>query len=385
MDIFFAIGFAQGILLIIFLFFKRENRTANNLLALLLLLISFSLFLNFLYASGLILKIPHFIGLDNPNPFLIPPLIYFYARALTTKDFKLKPKDLFHLIPFIAYFFYVYVNFFIQDAAYKIEFLETMSNVKMPTDLLISSFLKIIQAIIYLLMSFSLLNKHTNSIKNEFSYVEKINLSWLKIITLSITIIYAIRLVGITLPIFFAELKPGFIEGIMELLNVLFIYIMAYFALSQPEIFKNSKPLKSTFPETTENRIEINAIKPKYSTSTISEDTSRQILQDLRKYMVEEKPYLKSGLTIGEVAESLGIHSKSLSQVINEQVQVNFFNFVNQYRVEEVKSKLQNKEFAHFSILGIALDSGFSSKSSFNTIFKKFTGETPSSYKSKTS
>ena len=384
MSIGFAIGVAQGLLLILFLLLKRENRKANTLLALAIFLISFSLFLNYCYESELILLIPHLIGLDNANPFLIPPIFYFYTRALTEKDFQFKKMDILHLLPFVIYFIYVLLNFFTEDAAYKLEFLENLRTVGVPTDLLVSSVLKIVQAMIYLLMMYSLLKMHSKSIKNEFSYIEKINLSWLRVIIISFAVIYAIRLIGIFINIISTEFTPGFIEGIMELINVLFIFVMAYFGLSQPQIFKerNIEAKENIKPN---DKLRSPNFQTKYATSILKDEQSQIILNDLLAHMKSEKPYLKSGITIKEIADALDVHPKSLSQVINEQLNLNFFNFINQYRVEEVKSKLKDSDYAHFSILGIAMDCGFSSKSSFNSIFKKFTGSTPTSYKSTTS
>jgi len=386
METVFVIGIVQGLFLMLFLSLKKENRVANRILAFLIFLISFSLFLNYCYASELILKLPHLIGLDNSNPFLIPPIIYFYAKLLTTKGFKFKLKDAYHLLPFVIYFLYVFFSFFTKEASYKIDFLNDLRNLEIPIDLQISSFLKIIQAIIYLVLTFLLLQSHSHSIRNEFSFTENINLYWLKINTISIAIIYGIRLIGILLTIFISELSPGFVEGGMELVNVLFLYLLAYFGLSQPEIFKKWNRSSEQIVSNQEDKVEKKEVKKsKYASSMLTNMQSTQILKDLEKYMATRKPYLVNELTLKDVADALGVHSKNLSQVINEQLNLNFFNFINQYRVEEVKSKLLDEKYTHYSILGIAQESGFSSKSSFNSIFKKFTGYTPTAYKSATS
>lgn len=99
--------------------------------------------------------------------------------------------------------------------------------------------------------------------------------------------------------------------------------------------------------------------------------------------MTTEKPYLEADLSLPELANKLDIPSHHLSRVINEQFGVNFFDFVNQYRVEEVKSRINNPEFENLSLLGIAFDCGFNTKSAFNRVFKKMTGFTPSEYKNK--
>jgi AraC-like DNA-binding protein len=97
--------------------------------------------------------------------------------------------------------------------------------------------------------------------------------------------------------------------------------------------------------------------------------------------MKSAKPYLNPDLSLPQLAADLNISSHYLSQVINEQFNLNFFDFVNRYRVEVFKEKIEDHEFRNFSLLGIAFECGFNSKSAFNRIFKQTTGITPSQYK----
>ena len=119
----------------------------------------------------------------------------------------------------------------------------------------------------------------------------------------------------------------------------------------------------------------------KYEKTRLDEDKAQQYLQELIDHMKEEKPFMRSTLTLQELADELSIASHQLSQVINDRLQKNFFDFINSYRVEEVQVRLLAPEAQNLTILAVALDSGFSSKSSFNTIFKKHTQMTPTEYK----
>ena len=96
--------------------------------------------------------------------------------------------------------------------------------------------------------------------------------------------------------------------------------------------------------------------------------------------MDENKPFLQDDLSLGILAGQLGVTTNQLSQIINQKAGSNFFNFINGYRVQAVKDKLKDPAVAHYSILGIAYDCGFRSKSSFNKIFKATTGQTPQQY-----
>ena len=96
--------------------------------------------------------------------------------------------------------------------------------------------------------------------------------------------------------------------------------------------------------------------------------------------MDTEKPYLNGKLSLKQVATDLEISTNYLSQVINENMDMNFFDFVNGYRVEMVKEMIKDPSTKNFTLLAIAYDCGFNSKSSFNSIFKKHTGVTPSQF-----
>ena len=118
--------------------------------------------------------------------------------------------------------------------------------------------------------------------------------------------------------------------------------------------------------------------KIKYAASSLNKDKKELLLSAVQKNLENEKPYLNADLTINELSETLGVSSNQLSQVINEMSGKNFQQFINEYRVAEVKRNISDSTK---TLLGIALDSGFNSKSAFNRIFKEITGMTPSAYK----
>jgi len=123
---------------------------------------------------------------------------------------------------------------------------------------------------------------------------------------------------------------------------------------------------------------ELVSSESEYKNSSLKSDIATEKHNELLELMKKEKPFLNSDLTLSELAQSLSISSNHLSQIINQYEQVNFHNFVNKYRVEEFIEKAQNDK--SFSLLGHAFDSGFNSKSTFNTVFKKFKSTTPSQY-----
>ncbi len=119
----------------------------------------------------------------------------------------------------------------------------------------------------------------------------------------------------------------------------------------------------------------------RYAGSRLTESEGKQYAEKLSDYMKSSKPYLNPELTLSQLAGELGISGHILSQVVNEKFGLNFFDFINSYRVEEFKERASDPRYTNFSLLGIALDSGFNSKSAFNRIFKQKTGITPSQFR----
>ena len=114
----------------------------------------------------------------------------------------------------------------------------------------------------------------------------------------------------------------------------------------------------------------------------MDEPASEYIKNKLIGIMQNEKPYLDGDLTLNKLAEILSVSTHHLSEVINTKLNQNYYDFINKYRVEEFINKLKNPANEKYSLLSLAFDSGFKSKTSFNTIFKKLTNKTPSEYKS---
>ena len=119
----------------------------------------------------------------------------------------------------------------------------------------------------------------------------------------------------------------------------------------------------------------------KYKNSNLNPKLIPKYKTDLISSMENDKLYLNGKLSIQDVSENLNIPRQFISEVLNEHMDISFQDFINQYRVEEFVKRLKNDQNNNFTLLGIATDVGFNSKSSFNAIFKKFKGLTPTQYK----
>ncbi len=121
-------------------------------------------------------------------------------------------------------------------------------------------------------------------------------------------------------------------------------------------------------------------IATKYSSSSLSEKEQRSFYEQLQKLFNKEKLYLKSQLKIQDLATKLNTTTHNISQTINSQTNSTFYDYVNGFRVEHLKKLILEDKDKEFTLLALALDSGFNSKSSLNRVFKKHTGITPKEF-----
>jgi len=366
----------QAFFLAVLLVSKQKKHLSDIVLSIWLLFIGLHMFIY--YSSAKIhLQSSILMNLNAGFPFLQGPFLYFYVKARTMQKPKLRLIYVIHLLPFIFFTFYV---------VFLLNTLNIPQNVK-HVNIHIFSLPYYFNAILlgsvplYVAWSFLLLRKYQTRILNSYSTIDKINLKWLRYI------ITGMGLVWLTVISVFVMMKS---QGLSQTNNVIhfifmainiFVYAIGYFGFKQTNIFSNVNVEIENPPEKSkESSIDFDSFE-KYQKSSISENDAFELLNQLNKYMETEKPYLSDKLTLPQVADELDVSINHLSQIINEQTDQNFFDFVNAYRVEEVKQRLLNPQNDVYSILGIAYECGFGSKSSFNRIFKNITGQTPSQYK----
>ncbi len=179
--------------------------------------------------------------------------------------------------------------------------------------------------------------------------------------------------------------EPAFHQtALFRIILFLAVFAGIYFPLSRKirKMKDHNEELSDMINETQEELKQVTEeLSSKYASSSLGEEDLDYYKEVIEKFMVEEKPYLDDELTIRKLAKQLEMQPHHLSQVINSTFNMNFYTFVNSYRVDEVIKLMKDPERKHHTILAIAYDSGFKSKSSFNTIFKKMIGKTPSEYR----
>jgi AraC-like DNA-binding protein len=359
----------QGVLLSVFLFTKKQNHAANIVLAVATLALSLELATVVYYTNRWYRLYPNLMGFSYPFPALYGPLFFLYAKLISKKEEHFRPIDLLHFTPVLVIYCMTAPIFFFSVEE-KITLLDNMMmGIHDPIFSIFNGFIPI-QGIIYTILTIKVVAEYNRNIKDSYSNIDLINLNWLKYLTLGMIIIWSI--VALITVVSSVGLYFAHIDALLNIPLAILIYSIGYMGLKQPEIFLDP----SSVPLQIESTV-------KYQRSGLSDESAEEIKGRLLALMISEKPFLGRDLTLQKLAERLQTSSHNLSEVINTRLHQSYYDFINQYRIEEFKKRISEPESERYNLLSIALDSGFQSKGTFNSIFKKFTGMTPSEYKAR--
>ena len=350
-------------LLCIFLIISKKTKTHSDYYLILWMLISGSNLAYYLLPSNAIIVFQIF---GFTLPVFSTAILYLYVISIT---FSLPFKFETILKHSLFYIFYSLVLLSISLGYEKIVFIDNIPyfGTEMHSILLnVLTFPMAIIPVIYIVLCFLALKKYQKFLPENYSTLEKINLNWLKWIVISLIVIFLIVFAIISSGTRFSIIRKEDIFRLVSNTQSIYIICIVYFSLRQSVIINQNVSL-----------VKVTNFKEK----TIIDNKAIAISEQLLDYMTKEKPYLDESLSLSKLASLINISTNQLSQIINQTLNTNFYQFVNSYRVEEVKVKLKEPKYSHYSILGVAYECGFNTKSTFNKIFKEQTGMTPSEYR----
>ncbi len=349
---------------LILLGIKGKKSIASKYLA--LLIFSYSTFLvgSILYQTNYHLVHTYLIGIFPPFYFLIGPFLYLYMLSLVYKEFSFKKIYLLHFVPFILQILFN-VPIYLKSSEEKFDFYlkGLIDGPDLFRVLIICA--RIIYLFVYLILTARLLRTHQVQIENSYSRLEGRRLRWIR--TLMIGLMIDAVLYAITIVSRISD-SNGF-YSLVDISNITapcIILYMCYKGLTQPDLHVENM---------------LGAVKNRYHYSRLDSDKSEEFLEHILNFMEESKSYLNNEFTIKQLSEETAIPSRYISQVINERLDRNFYEFINDYRIDEVKKRFLDPHYQGSTILDIAFDSGFNTKSTFNAAFKKREGITPSTYR----
>jgi len=312
-----------------------------------------------------IFNLPHIFYIEYPFGYVYVPFLFLYIFSFTKKDFKFRKVYLLHFIPFLFFLVMIILKFHIKSADSLRQILQTDSLFSL-MESRVFEFFHYVQSFGYAIASLIILRNYRIKIKNVFSTIEHINLSWLNFVVFGFISWKLLRFLNYILWIATESSIVIYLYIVAEIVFLVFVSLMFLKGLRQPVILTG---------------YEENQYKRKYKKTLLSEEMKENYKNKLLQYMENQKFYLDSSLCINDLAEKVSIPSHNLSQVINTCFNQNFFDFINSYRINESKRLLSEQDSAKKTVLEILYETGFNSKSVFNTAFKKHTGMTPTQFR----
>ncbi len=361
------IGISQSFFAGLLISTKKPFTVANRLMATWLFLLCIELIFALLNARVIELYAFPFIA------FAYGPLLYLYIRYMTNPGLKFKWINLLHSIPFIVFFI---VSVIFRDVPLLEDLRYFFAPDRFISLRIVYSTAFFLSITIYSILSFLEIRKHQRHLKDLVSFTSGvITLNWLKILSISFYIAFFVLFVlgGLNMIGDIIPFDPYFV---VFCFIALFSFTYSFYVIKQPEIFGTEIKFK-------EEEEDYEKEPGKYSKSGLRDEQAVAYLDTLISVMETKKPYLNRDLSIQDLSEITDIPRHHITQVLNEKHGKNFFTFINEYRVKEVISRFEDPKNDNFTILAIAFDSGFNSKTTFNTIFKNLTGITPSEYREK--
>jgi AraC-like DNA-binding protein len=361
------IGISQTLVAGILIALKKPRMMANQILAAWLLLICAEMVIVLFNESLLDLYTIRIL------PYTYGPLLLLYARFMTSENPSFNPRYLWHFSPFFLFLIasLVFIDEPVMNGTHG--FLVRDRFISFRIVYAITFFVSITA---YSVATFIEIRGHQRRLMELVSYSSgKITLQWLKGLSITFYTGYVVMFIfgGVDIMVGFMPFDP-YETSFIGLTILTFLFTI--FGFHQPSIFE--EVVKVHEPKIIHDSQELE--QKKYARSGLKKKDIARYIKMLEDHMEKEKPYKDRELTIFDLSEQLKIPRHFLSEVINEHLGKNFYTLVNEYRIEEVKKRMIDPSYKHLTILAIAYDAGFNSKSSFNTIFKQRTGQTPSEY-----
>lgn len=374
-----AVGILQSFFLACLIYFHpKSDRTVNRFLAHYIFWLCVPMFTPL---------VQHFFSWQHMilmDPFLLLAGPFLYLYVCSFKEPITWKKAWPHFILFALYVVFDYYLFDTWSNQYPSGNVVPPEVLHDPSSIIRVS-IRIIQMITYSFLARNALTTYQRSINQLFSETSKIDLRWVRWLINGFLV-----LVLILTSLYLLILQEPEDFKLIILINTAivtpYIYVVTFKGVTQPTLWQ----LHSDFnkEQAQESLLEaeklVSHAKPRESKNEknfVSPEKVQDIIRKTIVVMEEEKLFLQSELALQDIADRLKIPAYQVSQAINEGLNKTFYDLVNGYRVEEAKRLLLDPKSQHTKILAVAFDSGFNSKTTFNTVFKKFTGLTPTDFK----
>lgn len=296
--------------------------------------------------------------LIDTSIFLFGPLIYMYSKRLVVETKKAYRLSSYHYIVPV-----LHLGYYFWTLTYSLtEFNTLYFSGALNWGFFAVESMGILSLAFYWWKTFFLVQQYKVQEAKELSFSQTIH-NYLLVLLITMGICILLWMISYTSANFFGKVIPYLGYDSMWISIPLFIYSIGYYSLKQPEIFRISPPKKKDS--------DVNRLKP---------DQIRKLQKSLNYLMNEEKVYTHQDLTLRYLAGRLDTSTNDLSWLLNQVYQESFRDYVNRHRIEAFIEKIDQNEHKAHTILSIAFDVGFNSKTTFNRVFKSRIGITPKDY-----
>ncbi|MFY0989175.1 helix-turn-helix domain-containing protein [Halomonas sp. C05BenzN] len=370
-DLLLATSIIQSLGLAAFLLLPETFRLiSNRLLAASVLTFAAGLSEVFLYSTGMALQHPNLAYLGSLVGLLQASLLYLYAQSLMYRDFCLRPRHAVHTLLFWVVSAIFLVEYYLQPGEVKLQILQSRDHPSVLTSPLLAAAIHLV-FLGYLWATIRALGRFGTTVRRLFSNLENKQLAWLRTLLIGYAFVWTLSLLYcLSAHVFKSSASALWVSTIGAVTGFLFINYLIINALRQPVIFSGLSAEQARLAQGEDDL------------SPPDREVDGALLRRLANHMAETRPYLDANLTVEQLARQLGVSTRELSRTINQGLEKNFFEFVSDHRIAEACRQLRAAE-AGTTILQVMYDSGFNSKSVFNTAFKKATGMTPSAYRAR--
>jgi len=352
---------------IILTVFKSRHNIANIYLGLLMFCYATFFVPGLFEAIGILDKMTWIIRTNFLLGTFVGPFTYLYCKSSIQEETLSLKDQWFHYLPFL-FSLYFFIPTATATPEQKLGFYHDLVSTGLSPEPAWIVMAVLLHVLVYRLMAVIMVHRYYRHLVNSQSSIDASFHRWL--LFLSIALLVPV-ISSSVLTVTSTKILPVFV-GLIAL--SLFIFIVHFTFIISPKFFHRF-PVVVPVPEMA------GQILTKYKGSNLQEHHKERIASKLLDHMKIQKPYLNTDLNISELAKQIDIPSHQLSQIINERLGRNFMEFINGYRINEAKAKLSEDRNQKYTILTIAEDSGFNSKSAFYASFKKNVGCTPSQYR----
>lgn len=354
----FLASAVHSLFLSLLLFLKTHKEKGLGWLGFLMIPIGLMLFNYLLYLGDWMRSLPHLLGTSAPVIYLMGPAYYFFVRRSVDENHRFQWLDVLHLFPAL-YVFAEWWPVYQWTAEAKLAVVERMYEHRHPPlGRMILANRQMFLVLGYVVYSYLYLKNQQQQIRSNK------RVRWLVRFSLFFAV-FILADMAVKILFWWNGWNGTLMELLLVLLLALAIHLLGYLVLGKDKIL----------PEYIRS-----FNNGKYANSPLTPASIESYKKKILAYLEKERHWLKADFSVQDMARNTGIPRHYISQVLSEGLQTNFYDLICQYRIAEVQKRLQSGEFRQYSILGIATDCGFGSKSSFNRAFKKATGVPPTEW-----